>query len=99
MQRQMIAAFLGKKFVFLFHSSIESVPCIYGFSGHFVQSVCNATFLFYVDLPCLQISLQIEQGIPLLSKWIIFNRLKFVASKGVKLGPAFLLTRWMIYFA
>lgn len=39
-----------------------------------------------------RIRFQIEQGIPLLSKWIIFNKLKFVASKGVKLGPAFLLT-------
>ncbi|KAL6562747.1 Outer envelope protein 39, chloroplastic [Orobanche gracilis] len=38
-------------------------------------------------------NLQIEQGIPVLSKWIIFNRFKFVASKGLKLGPAFLLTR------
>ncbi|CAL5354105.1 unnamed protein product [Camellia sinensis] len=37
-------------------------------------------------------SLQIEQGIPVLSRWLIFNRFKFTASKGVKLGPAFLLT-------
>ncbi|XP_027082619.1 outer envelope protein 80, chloroplastic isoform X1 [Coffea eugenioides] len=37
-------------------------------------------------------NLQIEQGIPLLSKWLIFNRFKFVASKGIRLGPAFLLT-------
>ncbi|KAH9659493.1 Outer envelope protein 39 [Citrus sinensis] len=39
-----------------------------------------------------EFSMQIEQGIPVLSKWLIFNRFKFVASKGVKLGPAFLLT-------
>ncbi|XP_058105295.1 outer envelope protein 39, chloroplastic isoform X3 [Magnolia sinica] len=39
-----------------------------------------------------QLNFQIEQGIPLLSKWLIFNRFKFVVSKGVKLGPAFLLT-------
>ncbi|XWS73815.1 hypothetical protein CRYUN_Cryun02cG0161700 [Craigia yunnanensis] len=38
-------------------------------------------------------TMQIEQGIPVLSKWLIFNRFKFVASKGIKLGPAFLLTR------
>ncbi|XP_044469061.1 outer envelope protein 39, chloroplastic-like [Mangifera indica] len=37
-------------------------------------------------------NMQIEQGIPVLSKWLIFNRFKFVASKGFKLGPAFLLT-------
>ncbi|KAI4386150.1 hypothetical protein MLD38_004109 [Melastoma candidum] len=40
----------------------------------------------------LKMNLQIEQGIPLLSKWIIFNQLKFVASKGVKLGSAFLVS-------
>ncbi|GLT48646.1 hypothetical protein SLA2020_222570 [Shorea laevis] len=37
-------------------------------------------------------SIQIEQGIPVWSKWLIFNRFKFMASNGVKLGPAFLLT-------
>ncbi|XP_010541693.1 PREDICTED: outer envelope protein 80, chloroplastic isoform X2 [Tarenaya hassleriana] len=36
-------------------------------------------------------SMQIEQGIPVMSKWLIFNRFKFIASKGIKLGPAFLL--------
>ncbi|PPD90875.1 hypothetical protein GOBAR_DD12179 [Gossypium barbadense] len=41
-------------------------------------------------------TMQIEQGIPVLSKWLIFNRFKFVASKGIKLGPAFLLTRQVI---
>ncbi|KAG5517217.1 hypothetical protein RHGRI_037841 [Rhododendron griersonianum] len=39
-----------------------------------------------------ELSLQIEQGIPVLSKWLIFNRFKFLASKGISLGPAFLLT-------
>ncbi|CAA2986005.1 outer envelope 80, chloroplastic [Olea europaea subsp. europaea] len=37
-------------------------------------------------------SLKIEQGIPILSKWLIFNRLNFVASKGIRLGPAFFLS-------
>ncbi|KAJ9189327.1 hypothetical protein P3X46_000636 [Hevea brasiliensis] len=37
------------------------------------------------------LSMQIEQGIPVLSKWLIFNRFKFVATRGVKLGPAFFL--------
>ncbi|CAL1403761.1 unnamed protein product [Linum trigynum] len=36
-------------------------------------------------------SMQIEQGIPVLSKWLIFNKFKFVATKGLKLGPAFLV--------
>ncbi|CAL9097064.1 unnamed protein product [Musa acuminata var. zebrina] len=35
---------------------------------------------------------QMEQGLPLLSKWLIFNRFKIVASKGFKLGPTFLVT-------
>lgn len=39
-----------------------------------------------------QFSLQIEQGVPILSKWLIFNRFKFVASRGLRFGPAFLLT-------
>lgn len=38
-----------------------------------------------------QLSLQIEQGIPILSKWLMFNRFKFCASKGVKLGPTFFI--------
>ncbi|KAI9072584.1 hypothetical protein K1719_044671 [Acacia pycnantha] len=44
------------------------------------------------DHSFLQFNLQIEQGIPVLSKWLIFNRFKFAASKGIKLGPTFLLT-------
>ncbi|KAF8397989.1 hypothetical protein HHK36_016915 [Tetracentron sinense] len=44
------------------------------------------------DCSFSKLGLQIEQGIPVLSKWLIFNRFKFVASKGLKLGPAFLLT-------
>lgn len=51
-------------------------------------------YVFHWLYACLfQFNLQIEQGVPVLSKWIIFNRFKFVASKGIKLGPAFLLTR------
>lgn len=46
-----------------------------------------------IILSYFQLNLQIEQGIPLLSKWLIFNRFKFVASRGLKLGPTFLLTR------
>uniref|UniRef100_A0A803LXL8 Bacterial surface antigen (D15) domain-containing protein n=1 Tax=Chenopodium quinoa TaxID=63459 RepID=A0A803LXL8_CHEQI len=37
-------------------------------------------------------SLQIEQGVPVLSKWLVFNRFKFVGTKGIKLGPSILLT-------
>lgn len=45
------------------------------------------------DRSFFHFNLQIEQGIPVLSKWIIFNRFKFVATKGIKLGPTLLLTR------
>ncbi|XP_015866346.1 outer envelope protein 39, chloroplastic [Ziziphus jujuba] len=45
------------------------------------------------DCSFFHFTLQIEQGIPVLSKWLIFNRFKFAASKGVKLGPGFLLAR------
>ncbi|KAK1270463.1 hypothetical protein QJS04_geneDACA012916 [Acorus gramineus] len=40
-----------------------------------------------------RLNFQIDQGLPVLSKWLIFNRVKLVISKGVKLGPAFLVTR------
>ncbi|XP_042418235.1 outer envelope protein 39, chloroplastic-like isoform X1 [Zingiber officinale] len=39
-----------------------------------------------------RLNFQMEQGLPLLSKWLVFNRFKFVASKGFKLGPTFLVT-------
>ncbi|GAB2274538.1 Outer envelope protein 39, chloroplastic [Dionaea muscipula] len=46
-----------------------------------------------VDDHCFsRFSLQIEQGMPVLSDWLIFNRLKFVGTKGIKLGKAFLMT-------
>ncbi|XP_043687468.1 outer envelope protein 39, chloroplastic-like [Telopea speciosissima] len=38
-----------------------------------------------------QLKLQMEQGIPVLSKWLIFDRFKFVTLKEVKHGPAFFL--------
>ncbi|KAL9272765.1 Outer envelope protein 39, chloroplastic-like protein [Drosera capensis] len=44
----------------------------------------------------VEFSLQIEQGLPVLSGWLIFNRLKFVGTKGINLGPAFLLTRCVL---
>ncbi|CAM8970306.1 unnamed protein product [Rhodiola kirilowii] len=44
------------------------------------------------DQDFTRLTFLIEQGIPVLSKWIIFNRFKFVGSKGMKLGPALLLT-------
>lgn len=39
-----------------------------------------------------RLNFQMEQGLPLLPKWLIFNRFKFVASKGVKYGPALLVS-------
>ncbi|XP_072986519.1 outer envelope protein 39, chloroplastic isoform X2 [Typha latifolia] len=39
-----------------------------------------------------RLNFQMEQGLPLLPKWLVFNRFKFTASKGIKLGPTFLTT-------
>lgn len=68
-------------------------------SLHFLFQYPTKTLLFFflISHTCvllLQFSMQIEQGIPVVSKWLIFNRFKFVASKGVRLGPAFLLARY-----
>ncbi|KAH7661686.1 Bacterial surface antigen (D15) domain-containing protein [Dioscorea alata] len=38
-----------------------------------------------------RLTVQMEQGLPLLSKWLIFNRFKFIASKGLRLGKALLV--------
>lgn len=42
-----------------------------------------------------QVKFQMEQGLPVLPKFLIFNRFKFTASKGLKLGPTFLVARWV----
>lgn len=69
-------------------------------NDHSFSRVSDIDTLFhdYTGLICLtfcrQLNFQMEQGLPLLSKWLIFNRFKFVASKGVKLGPALLVSRW-----
>ncbi|XP_072956382.1 outer envelope protein 39, chloroplastic isoform X1 [Typha angustifolia] len=39
-----------------------------------------------------RLNFQMEQGLPLLPKWLVFNRFKFTASKGIKLGRTFLTT-------
>lgn len=39
-----------------------------------------------------RVTFQMEQGLPLPSKCLIFNRFKFVASKGVRIGPSLLVT-------
>ncbi|CAA7403933.1 unnamed protein product [Spirodela intermedia] len=39
-----------------------------------------------------KLNLQMEQGVPILSRWLIFNKFKFSASSGVRFGRAFLLT-------
>ncbi|RAL38939.1 unnamed protein product [Cuscuta campestris] len=53
----------------------------------------ESRFARATDKSLTEFSLQIEQGIPIRSQWPNFNRFKFVASKGVKLGPAFFTTR------
>lgn len=68
-------------------------------SGRFHDSMVvlkqESRFAKANDSSFLHFNLQIEQGVPVLSKWLIFNRFKFIASKGVKVGPAFLLTKMM----
>ncbi|KAK8968290.1 hypothetical protein KSP40_PGU016489 [Platanthera guangdongensis] len=39
-----------------------------------------------------RVTFQMEQGLPLLSKWLIFNKFKFVVSRGVRIGPSLLVT-------
>ncbi|CAN6465143.1 unnamed protein product [Victoria cruziana] len=41
-----------------------------------------------------QLNFQIEQGLPIFPKWLAFNRFKFHARRGTKVGPMFLLMRW-----
>ncbi|XP_031476644.1 outer envelope protein 39, chloroplastic isoform X2 [Nymphaea colorata] len=38
-----------------------------------------------------QLNFQIEQGLPIFPKWLAFNRFKFLARRGTKVGPVFLL--------
>nr|GLL31347.1 outer envelope protein 80, chloroplastic isoform X1 [Ipomoea trifida]GMD14461.1 outer envelope protein 80, chloroplastic isoform X1 [Ipomoea batatas] len=69
------------------------VTCSGGYHDSMVVLKQESRFARANDQSLTEFTLQIEQGVPILSKWLIFNRFKFVASKGVKLGPAFLLTR------
>ncbi|KAL6527915.1 Outer envelope protein 39, chloroplastic [Orobanche minor] len=68
------------------------VTCSGGYHDSMVVVKQESRYAEANDRGFTRFSLQIEQGIPILSKWLIFNRFKFVASKGIKLGPAFLLT-------
>lgn len=68
------------------------VTCSGSYQDNMVVLKQESQFAKANDCSFSRFSLQIEQGIPVLSRWLIFNRFKFTASKGVKLGPAFLLT-------
>lgn len=68
------------------------VTCSGGYHDSMVVLKQESRFAKATDRSFTRFSLQIEQGIPILSKWLIFNRFKFGASKGIKLGPAFFLT-------
>ncbi|KAL3620245.1 Outer envelope protein 39, chloroplastic [Castilleja foliolosa] len=68
------------------------VTCSGGYQDSMVVLKQESRYAKANDRSFTRFSLQIEQGIPILSKWLIFNRFKFAASKGIKLGPAFLLT-------
>ncbi|KAK4369599.1 hypothetical protein RND71_013391 [Anisodus tanguticus] len=68
------------------------VTCSGGYNDSMVVVKQESRYAKANDRSFSQFSLQIEQGVPILSKCLIFNRFKFVASRGLKLGPAFLLT-------
>ncbi|XP_047328035.1 outer envelope protein 39, chloroplastic [Impatiens glandulifera] len=68
------------------------ITCSGSFSDSMMVLKQETRFAKANDHSFTRFSLQIEQGIPVLSKWLVFNRFKFMASKGVRLGPAFLLT-------
>lgn len=63
------------------------------------SAIVNCSDFSHSSLFWSQFGLQVEQGIPILSKWLIFNRFKFVLSKGLKVGPAFLLARWVVFLS
>uniref|UniRef100_A0A452ZIB6 Bacterial surface antigen (D15) domain-containing protein n=1 Tax=Aegilops tauschii subsp. strangulata TaxID=200361 RepID=A0A452ZIB6_AEGTS len=44
------------------------------------------------DNSFLRVNFQMEQGLPLVPKSLTFNRVKCAVSKGIKLGPTFLVT-------
>ncbi|XP_057782054.1 outer envelope protein 39, chloroplastic [Salvia miltiorrhiza] len=68
------------------------VTCSGGYHDSMVVLKQESRFAKATDCSFTRFSLQIEQGIPILSKWLIFNRFKFAASRGIRLGPAFFLT-------
>ncbi|KAL9235403.1 hypothetical protein vseg_010162 [Gypsophila vaccaria] len=69
-----------------------SVTCSGGCHDSMVVLKQQTRFAKANDNFFTRFSLQIEQGIPVLSKWLVFNRFQFVGTKGIKLGPAFLMT-------
>lgn len=68
------------------------VTCSGGFHDSMVVIKQESRFAKADARSFIKFTVNIEQGIPLLSKWLIFNRFKFVASKGIRLGPGFLQT-------
>ncbi|KAL8479973.1 hypothetical protein ACS0TY_026785 [Phlomoides rotata] len=68
------------------------VTCSGGYQDSMVVLKQESRYAKANDHSFTRFSLQIEQGVPILSKWLIFNRFKFAASKGIRLGPAFFLT-------
>uniref|UniRef100_A0A1D1Z986 Outer envelope protein 80, chloroplastic n=1 Tax=Anthurium amnicola TaxID=1678845 RepID=A0A1D1Z986_9ARAE len=68
------------------------ITCSGGSHDNMVVLKQESQYAVVNDSSFSKLNLQMEQGIPVLSKWLIFNKFKFVASSGVKLGPAFLLT-------
>ncbi|MQM06730.1 hypothetical protein Taro_039556 [Colocasia esculenta] len=70
------------------------ITCSGGSSDNMVVLKQESQYAVANDNSFSKLNLKMEQGIPILSKWLIFNKFKCVASSGVKLGPAFLSTRY-----
>lgn len=68
------------------------ITCSGGSRDNMVVLKQESEYAIANDNNFTRLNFQMEQGLPLLSKWLIFNRFKFTTSKGVKLGPAFLVS-------
>ncbi|XP_008787772.1 outer envelope protein 39, chloroplastic isoform X1 [Phoenix dactylifera] len=68
------------------------ITCSGGSHDNMVVLKQESQYAIANDNSFTRLNFQMEQGLPLLSKWLIFNRFKFITSKGVKLGPAFLVS-------
>ncbi|XP_078442651.1 outer membrane OMP85 family protein [Wolffia australiana] len=68
------------------------ITCSGGACDNMVILKQESQFAVTSETSFSKLNLQMEQGVPILSRWLIFNKFKFSASSGCRLGPAFLLS-------